>query len=156
MKKTFNFTKAFRKHLHLSFAFPHKLLTTPNRFKVTSFFTQLIVHNDSFDLVVGRKNRFTQVGLEKCELLHICFPLPLKLHIDRGLCWNYFKAKNKPCLSRIGVNRMSFGGYSPPLPTAPPRCFSFLNQPPPNNVESQINKNPYLCYHKASVNLKQI
>ena len=30
-------------------------LITPIRFKVTSFFTQLIVHNDSFDLVLGRR-----------------------------------------------------------------------------------------------------
>ena len=29
---------------------------------------------------------FTQVNLEKCELLHSCFPLHLKLHIDRGFC----------------------------------------------------------------------
>ena len=30
-------------------------IETPVLFKVTSFFTQLIVHNDSFDLVVGRR-----------------------------------------------------------------------------------------------------
>lgn len=29
---------------------------------------------------------FTQVNLEKCELLHLCFSLHLKLHIDRGFC----------------------------------------------------------------------
>ena len=115
MKKTFDSTKAFRKNLHLSFVFPHKLLTIPNRFKVTSFFYSAYSPQRFFRPCCRSKvHCFTQVGLEKCELLHFCFSLPLKLHIDRGLCWNYFKAKNKPCLSQIGVNRMSFGGYSPP------------------------------------------
>ena len=49
-------------------------LLTPIRFKVPSFIPQFIVHNDSFDLAVGRRFIVSRkYVLEKCELLHLCF-----------------------------------------------------------------------------------
>lgn len=61
--------------------------TNPNSVYAHLFLTQVIAHNDSFDLVlngsfiVSRKYIF-----EKCELLYLCFSLHLKLHIDRRFC----------------------------------------------------------------------
>ena len=64
-----------------------ELILTPIRFKVPSFIPQVIAHNDSFDLAVGRRFIVSRkYVLEKCELLHLCFSLHLKLHIDRGFC----------------------------------------------------------------------
>ena len=62
-------------------------IETPILFKVTSFFYSAYSPQRFFRPCCRSKiHCFTQVGLEKCELLHFCFPLPLNLHIDRGLC----------------------------------------------------------------------
>ena len=63
-----------------------ELILTPIRFKVPSFYSDYSPQRFFRPCFRPKIYCFTQVNLEKCELLHSCFSLHLKLHIDRGFC----------------------------------------------------------------------